>query len=1208
MSDPSRLENDTAADQSHAGRASTRPASPWATGVALLSFVAQRLAFGLLVVLGIVLLSYLGLDTARGAAFGPAIGSALAKTGAYVGRLARGDLGMTVAGSDTWLPRPVGEVILERLPRSLGLLGISLLLAALAGSLLGILSARGRSRRSLGILVSTLIGVSVPSFFAAFLLQWAATSYTRRVGRALLPVGGFGWDGHLVLPVLVLAARPLAQITRIAFVSVRQVLDQDYVRTAQGKGLRPRQILAAHVVRNAAIPILTTIGVSLRFSLSSLPVVELYFAWPGVGFTLLKGIAQQDDNLTIGLVLCLGVLFILVNLALELGYRLIDPRLLQGAAQVAVGERRTPLEALRAALDTLRGVLADNPLTRMLGRIRGRQARAPFRAGPARERALAREGPSGAPEKRGRSLWMPLLRNTPLAVGGLLVLGLVVVVFAGPQLAPNNPYYTQSFMQVDGKLTSPPFAPGAKYPWGTDVLGRDLMSLILSGAQQTLQLAVLAVMARTVVGVVLGAVAGWANGSVLDRLILGAAEVIAAFPTLLLVMILILALGIRRGMPPFIVALCFVGWGEIMQFVRGQVTALRPRPYVESAVAVGARSSRILWRHILPHLFSALSSIVALEMGAVLMLLGELGFISIFIGGGMRVMRVPGTTMLYSDVPEWGALLSNLRYQARSYPWTALYPMAAFFISILSFNLFGEGIRRLIDEGSLILNRLVNRYTVALVVVAGLGLSWLGANSGAMPFYQQRARQFDGERALRHVAALADPAMEGRALGTPGMDRAAEYIAGQFKALGIQPAGQEGAFFQERDRSFESLDAEPVLTIEDGGPPLVAGQDYAAYASPVPADGEASASLRYVALGRQGAPPGVGSTWRVTYPELERADFSEDILLLLSDRDASFFYRRPKRGALVVTSDPGQLQKRFTLGSRPMGGDAPWLWISEATAGRLLAGSGYTLEDLRQASDELPLEQMLQVPIPARVSMQVQGTVEQKRPVQNVVGYVPGVHGYDFCADCLGRKLIVVMAQYDSPPPGPDGAIYPAANDNASGVAVMLEAMRVIQQADYQPYKTLLFVAYSGEGLEGGEYVSDPDVKRFLQARASLANLELEAVVQLRALGGGSGKRLEVSGSGSLRLATLLESAARRTRVGVARSEEAIDLGVIYDSAAASQQAAQDVPVARLSWEGWEERSRLPGDTIDHVSVADLEKAGRTLALALMILGRETEY
>lgn len=1171
------------------------------TAAGILAFAGRRLAFGCLALLAIIWLTYLGLDMAGGAALGPAAGQATVRTWTYAGRLARGDWGLTIAGSDTALPRPVPEVVRERLPRSLGLLGLSLLLAALLGTALGIMAARSR-HGTLIVLLPTLAGVSVPSFFAAFLLQWLATTYTRQVGRSILPVGGFGWDRHLILPALVLAAHPLAQITRLAFVSIRSILAEDYVRTAHSKGLHPRRIMRLHVLRNAAIPILTTIGVSLRFALSSLPVVELYFGWPGAGFTLLKGIAQRDDNLTVALVLCLGVLFILVNLALELSYRLIDPRLRTEPAFVAAGERLRPREMLRSMAGAIADLWRNNPPAGWAGH-RHKEKRRPSTRPAGTDRRAAGPGLTSLPY--GRFRVRAALGNLPLVAGGLMVLALLLIVVFGPRWSPNNPAHTQSLILAGGQFLAPPFAPGATYPWGTDALGRCLMSLILSGARQTLLLGVLAVGARTAVGVVLGAIAGWRHGSPLDRLILSLAEILASFPTLLLAMILILALGIRRGMPPFILALCLIGWSEIMQFVRGQVISIRPRPYIEGAVAAGARSPRILARHILPHLFSALISIMALEMGSVLMLLGELGFVSIFIGGGTLIAQTSGQLVLHSDVPEWGALLSNLRYMARSYPWTALYPMAAFFFAILSFNLLGEGLRRLIEAGDLIVARLVNRYTIALAVVAIVGLQWLNANSGAMPFYRQQAGAFDGQRALAHVAALTDLTMEGRALGSPGLDDAAAYIADQFAALGLQPGGQAGTFFQERTRSFERLLDLPGLAIDDGGPAPAYRQDFAAYVNPFGTNGEASGPVRLVVLGRQLDIQGV--VWRPIYPELERADYSGQVVLAMSEREGEAVQWVPKSGLLIVAKDEMRLRQRQTIGGLVRGDEFPRLWISADTANRLLQGSGYTVETIADKYAELAGEQVFDLPLSATVRAAVHSELEEAWPVRHVIGYIPGTHSFDECEDCLGRQLIVVLAQYDRPPIGPDGVVYPAANDNATGVAVMLEAIRVLQETDYQPYKSMLFVAYSGEGLEGGEYVLDPDVNRFLTARAGLSQFELEAVLQLRGLGGTTGRRLEIDSSGSLRLAELVARAARRMGVPTVQSGEALDIGVIY-AERRPDQTREEAPTVRLFGEGWQSLAGLPEDTVEQVSASRMEQAGRALALTLMILGRETVY
>ena len=1192
-----------------------------------LIFLGQRLLFGIIVLLSIIFLSYLGLDMAGGTKLGTALLRALSNTWQYLGHLFQGDLGLTTAGSNTLVPRPVFDVIVEYLPRSLVLLGISLFFSSFVGILLGVVIARKRSGRSLGILVITLIGISVPSFFAAFLLQWLATSYTRLVGESLLPVGGFGWDKHLILPALVLAARPIAQITRITFLSVQDVLHQEYIRTAHGKGVHRFKVLAIHVMRNAAIPILTTIGVSLRFSLSSLPVVEYYFSWTGIGFALLKGIAQQDSNLTIALALCMGIVFIIVNILLDTSYRIIDPKIKEKKYHISKNEKQKPLKRIKALFKGFKMLLIDNFLIDWFKQRKGNESDVGLNSYQnlgQKEKTTARQDSTKQVENETLTTkmkypWGEILSNFPLLLGSFLVFGLVVIVFFGPQLSPHNPYHIQGLTTIDGELTVPPFAPSELYRWGTDALGRDMLSLILSGAQQTLRLGFLAGIARVLIGVVLGAIAGWRSESRLDRLILSLAEIISAFPTLLLGMILILALGIRQGMRPFIIALCLVGWGEIMQFVRGEVMAIRPKLFIEGAIATGARTPRIIIRHILPNLFSALISLTALEIGAVLMLLGELGFISIFIGGGAIIHLINGR-ILYSDVPEWGALLSNIRYQARSYPWTAAYPMLAFFVSILGFNLLGEGIRRLAEKGGRVFNRVFNRSVVIAGIILTIGFYWLSSNSGAIPFYKRQAHIFDGAKAFNYVKKLIDPTFEGRALGSEGMTTAAQYIASEFENLGLQTAGQKNTYFQERYHAFERLNAIPILTLNDGGSPPIYREDYAAHPGFNMTHGQASAPIRFLGLGKDSNAQVSG--WRTSYPGLRNADFTGEILLTLSEREADFLTRFgiPTDGLLVVVDDPDKIKQRHTLSGRSgktldlftgevSGEETPSLWITEEMGNRLLADSGYTIEKLRQMNEELPLEAIQQLPLHKEASIAVSGTLEERWPVQHVLGFIPGNSGYEFCTDCLDRELIVVMAQYDSPPIGPNGEIYPAAIDNASGVAVMLEAIRVLQEADYQPYRSFLFVAYSGEGLDGGESAFEPDVSQFLQAKTGfISTYNLEAIVQLRGLGSSTGKALTVSAEGSLRLAKLLGKSARQMGVKVERVNEAIDIGMIYDNGNRTQESGQEAPIVRLYWKGWQKYSRLPTDRLENVSEQNLEEAGRALAMTLMIMGRETVY
>ena len=1184
--------------------------------------VAQRLAFGVLVLLSIIFLTYLGLDMASGTALYPAAGEAARSTVSYLSQVMRGDLGLSHAGSVTRVPVPVSQMVSERVPRSLGLLACSLIIAAVTGISLGVLGAMyRRSRGALVLLIASITGMSVPSFFAALLLQLLVLRLMGVFHRAILPVGGFGWDAHLVLPAIVLAARPVAQIARITFVKLSEVLDEDFVRTAYSKGLTNRGVLFRHALRNTAIPILTTIAVSLRFSLSSLPVVEYFFAWPGVGFTLLKAISQQDDNSTVALLLILGVLFIVVNLLLEISYRFIDPRLRdQTPLHTEQSEWQSPTKWAKGVWNAVKELASDNPITEWIARRRNPPELSHVRR--VREKAEAVvEVTEERKDRRSHGRLRNYVHNVPLIAGAIIVVGLLVVVIFGPMIAPASPYTTHGLERVDGKYLVPPFSPSKAFPWGSDPLGRDIMSLILVGAQQTLALAALVVAARLIVGLILGTVAGWFSGKLIDKLVQRIAEIISAFPMLLLAMMLILAIGIRQGVRPFVIALCFVGWGEIMQFVRGEMLTLRSQPFIESASAIAVRTPRIITRHILPHMTPSLIPIAAIEMGAVLMLLGELGFIGIFIGGGAfaeLAFYVP--PYHYSDVPEWGALLSNVRLYARSYPWVALYPSLAFFVAALGVNLLGEGLRRLVEKGLLQLRWLVNRYTLVALLVCALAFHFAQWETGSMLFYRKLANQFDGGRVMKQIETLTSPAFDERALGSQGMDQAADYIASQFSAYGLQAAGTNYTYFATHERTFESLDETPQLSIGDFAGDLRYLHDYAVYAGMYRNIGKIEGEVVFLAIGE------LTETVQGKVPALAGMDFSQKILLLPSRAAARAMedLRVPIGGMLIIANDDTDLKRQVTLSGEdrnfyltvvgmntPHPDDYPKLLISKAVADRILASTGNTLPDLNRSVDGLGKDETIAIPTGVSASMKIEGSIHERMPVSDVIGYMPGTLAGEAISRqglALDDHMIVVMAQYDSPPTSPDGTPFPGANDNATGVGIMLEAIRTMQESDYKPYKTFLFVAYSGEGAEGGNDVHEPDPSGFLRAAAFFSSAyKIEATVRLRGLGAGDGSGLALFSPGNLRLVHLFEDAAQRMGVRAQPVEDAVDMSVVFAGKTA-RDSGQESPDISLSWQGWEKTSRTPSDTTDTISQTKIEKAGRALALALMILGRETNY
>ncbi len=299
-------------------------------------FVLRRLGAIVLISLAIVFFCTLGLRMMRHPMSAAPSSSTLTllrqarwDTATYVRSLLTGNLGsIWRAQGRSRISVSVIALVVDTYSKSMGLLLAAMLFAAVLGVGIGMLSAYWEgSPVSLGLLSTSLLGISMPTFFTALALQVLEIMWYRRTGIRLVPVGGFGWDRHIILPALVLATRPLAQLARITAVSMTEAAQQDYVRTAWAKGLPTSQVWGGHVLPNAIVPMLTALGISLRFSLGSLPVVEYFFGWPGMGATLLEAIRMRHANLVITLALALGMTFMMVNLFLELAYRLLDPRL-----------------------------------------------------------------------------------------------------------------------------------------------------------------------------------------------------------------------------------------------------------------------------------------------------------------------------------------------------------------------------------------------------------------------------------------------------------------------------------------------------------------------------------------------------------------------------------------------------------------------------------------------------------------------------------------------------------------------------------------------------------------------------------------------------------------------------------------------------------------------------------------------------------------
>ena len=237
----------------------------------------------------------------------------------YFSSLLQGSLGEATSTSILGNQRrSMWDVLADAYPKSMVLIGLAVIIATGLGMLVGIAASATSSRSIRGALLSlTVVAISTPSFLLAVLLILLSATMVSRYGVRLWPSFGFGWDDHLILPVIVLAARPFAQIANITYVAMDETLGSDYIRTARSKGLRESLILFRHALGNAAVPIIGAIAAALSIGLSTLPVVEVFFSWPGIGFSLLQAIRRFDAATAGTLLGALAVTIALVRFALD---------------------------------------------------------------------------------------------------------------------------------------------------------------------------------------------------------------------------------------------------------------------------------------------------------------------------------------------------------------------------------------------------------------------------------------------------------------------------------------------------------------------------------------------------------------------------------------------------------------------------------------------------------------------------------------------------------------------------------------------------------------------------------------------------------------------------------------------------------------------------------------------------------------------------
>ncbi len=278
---------------------------------------------------------------------------------------------------------------------------------------------------------------------------------------------------------------------------------------------------------------------------------------------------------------------------------------------------------------------------------------------------------TGAPSRPGLDLLRKALRHRLVVAGGSIVLLLGVLALFGRALAPHDP------LMMDFTTRFAP--PSWTHPFGTDDFGRDLFSRVLYGARVSVQVAFIAVSLSGVVGVTLGVLAGYLGGWI-DEVIMRVMDVIFAFPAVLLAITVMAILG--RGVENAMIAIAIVYAPIFARVTRGAVISVRDREFVTAARALGQGHSRVMFKHVLPNALGPIIVQTSLSLAFAILAEAALSFFGL------------GTQ---PPDPSWGRMLSEGRGFLGQAPWMGIFPGVAIMLSVLGFNLLGDGLRDVLD-------------------------------------------------------------------------------------------------------------------------------------------------------------------------------------------------------------------------------------------------------------------------------------------------------------------------------------------------------------------------------------------------------------------------------------------------------------------------------------------------------------------------------
>jgi peptide/nickel transport system permease protein len=465
---------------------------------------------------------------------------------------------------------------------------------------------------------------------------------------------------------------------------------RDYIRAARARGLTPAALVWGQALKNAAAPVITSLGMSLAMLLGGQAVVEKVFSWPGAGKYLIDAILRRDYNVVQCAVILFAVFFVTLNLIADMLCLLVNPQIRHSSAD------NVPYPAW-ARLKFAAIIRHLSRLFMRSKRERQQAAQSSPCSGPLQvfrhplSKGAASEFPATSPSQKTRLFRLlhgflrqikpphnqrtgicPEKPHSPLfLIGATLALYFLFIVLFGGLIAPHDPLKTDL-----ARILLPP---SPDYPLGTDNLGRCVFSRLIVGCRATLGTALLTEAAILGIGLCLGTAAGYFGGF-FDGVMLVVIDILLAFPSLILALVIAGLLG--QGLGNLTFTMIAVYWVEYARLARSMARSVRAKTFVMAAAASGSTSGGIIFRHILPHILPSMLVYATLGMSHIIIGISSLSF----IGLGVQ-----------PPFPEWGAMIT----EAREYMGETPLPLAAvafcIVCSVVCFQCLGEALRDHLD-------------------------------------------------------------------------------------------------------------------------------------------------------------------------------------------------------------------------------------------------------------------------------------------------------------------------------------------------------------------------------------------------------------------------------------------------------------------------------------------------------------------------------